>query len=705
MSQVVDLPSVTPTQAQEGQSKDKLSRMRQELIADAQLLEDTRDKANEDFRFIYAVGGQWEGFLENQFSRRVKLQFDITTPYKNRFIGEYNLNRIGVEFKSDEEATSDEDAELLTGIRNADFRQFSGKIAQDNGVEELSVCGYGAYMLATQFEDEEDPENENQRIVYRPIFNAFNSIFWDSAAKRIDKREARRCTWLQEFTRDSFLDAFPDEDPVSAYVPNNRKFLNFHSGGGGAGGGKGTDIIYVGTRYDVVRKKVPIHVYQNIETQKLETFTDEDHKLVQKELRANQFVKFVRKRMVIKQHVEKTVFSGAAILKKTVRIPGKWIPIIPMYAYRGYVDGMEWYSGFVRPLKDPQRMFNMQISQLAENAGSSGQEIPIFAPEQMIGPIKQAWADKNNKNFLLAHPLRNKEGDIVQNGPIGYLKPQQLDQSTAELIRIVSEYLQQATGNIPKETLDPDMSGKAINALLKRENLNTQPVMDNIANSVEWEGEVYAAIASDIYDTPRIMRTLGKDGSEGSKKLLQMVLDEETGKLVESNSINGKKFRVYADIGPQYETLREQGVEEKKGILEAIQGTPAGEKYTPALIASILMDSTGPGSDLLKDVARNDLILMGIIKPETEEEKETLAAAQEQANQPAAQEQALQSLATEAEANAREADSKSIVNVATAGKTEAQTQEILSGIERDDFKTILELRQQTIDQVKELPLN
>ncbi len=708
MPQIIDEPLVTPVKVNKDEPKDKLDRFRLDMISDAQLMEDTRDKANEDFRFIYAVGGMWEGFIEKQFSRRVKLQFDITTPYKNRFIAEYNLNRIGVEFKSDDSATNDEDAELLTGIRNADFRQFSGKISQDNAVEEVAVCGYGCYQIATQFEDEEDPENENQRIVYRPIFNAYNSIFWDNAAKRIDKSDARRCTWLQEFTRSSFQDAFPDADPVSAFVPNNRRFQNFNSGGGG----KGTSIIYVATRYDIVRKKVPIFVYQNLEAdpnnpqkiRPLETFTEEEHELVKKELKDAKFMKLVRKRMMIKQHVEKTVFSGEKILKETVRIPGKWIPIIPMYAYRGYVDGMEWYSGFVRPLKDPQRMFNMQISQLAENAGSSGQEIPIFDPEQMIGPIKAQWADKNNKNYLLAHALR-EDGKIVHSGPIGYLKPQQLDQSTAQLIQIVSDYLTQATGGAPQDTLDPDASGKAIQALLKRENLNTQPVMDHIANSVEWEGTVYASIAAEIYNTPRLMRTLGKDGNEGTKRLLQLVLDEESGKLVESNSIEGKKFRVYADIGPQYETLREQKVEELKGMLEALRDTPAGQKYTPAIIAALLSDIDGPGMDPIRKLANDDMILMGIKKPETEEEKQLLANAQQQAGQPEAQDQALQSLAAEAEANAREADSKSIVNVATAGKTEAQTQEILSGIERDDFDSILKLREQTIKQVEALPLN
>lgn len=697
-------PKVTKQSKEE--DSERLARFKQQLADDADTSEVQREKANEDMRFIHADGGMWEDYLEDEFENRVKLQFDITSPYKNRFIGEYNLNRVGVEYKPDEDSVTDDDAELLTGIRSADFRQFFGKMAQDNAVDELATCGRGDYKIATRFEDEGDPENDNQRIVYRTIHEGYNAVIWDKSAKTITKQDARWCHELTQFTDSSFKDEFPDFKPVSAYTPENYRSTSWLQGQ--------EDIIYVATRYEVIRKRVTVFVYRNLESGEMETYFKEDHEQIKDELQADEFREFVRERKVIRQHVEKTVFSGDAILQETKRIPGKWIPIITMYGYRGFVDGVEWYKGLVRGLKDPQRVFNTQISQITENAASRGQDVPIFDPKQMLGDIANHWADMNNKAFMLADSLTDDDGKIVHTGPVGYVKPSQLDQSTAALMQIVTDYVQQATGGAPQDTLDPDASGKAIQALLKRENLNTQDMMDNIANAIEWEGVVYQSIASEIYNTPRIMTTLGKDGTEGKAKLLELVLDEETGKLVESNTISGKRFRAYADIGPQYDTQREQMVEELKGMLEALSKTEAGSKYTPAVIAMILQNVSGPGLEPLKKLVKQDMMLQGLAKPETDEEKQFIAQAQQPKEDPQAK--LIEALAIRETSEARERDSKTILNTANANKAIAQIQEILAGIQMDQAETQSDIlvnqataqaniNKQAFENAQELPLN
>jgi len=412
-----DRPDVTPV---EPLDDEKLNKFKLDISKDADVVDDQRDKANEDMRFINVSGGMWEGFLEDDFSPdRVKLELDLVNDFVHRFIGEWNQNRVGVEFKPDDNKTSDDDAELLNGIYRADFRQNSGKIATDNAVNEVATCGYGAIKLATIFEDEEDPENDNQRIEWRPIHNAYNTVYWDQAAQRIDKRDARHCTVLKEFTRDSFGDVYPDEEAVSAYVPESRAFENVEVGA--------IDIIYIATRYEVIRKRESVFVYNNLSTSVVEVYSAEDHELIKDELRDDELRQFVRERKVLRQSIEKTVFSGEKILDQTRRIAGKWIPIIPFYGYRAYVDGVEWYRGLVRKLKDAARLFNMQVSQLAENAASSGQEKPIFAPEQMQGPdIPNIWANLNNLPYVLANPLLDEDGNVLVSGPTGYLKPAQL---------------------------------------------------------------------------------------------------------------------------------------------------------------------------------------------------------------------------------------------------------------------------------------
>ena len=180
----------TKTEKIKESSIEMLDRYKQDIQKDADVVLEQRDKANEDMRFVNVVGGMWEGFLEDQFNDRTKLEFDIISNYIQRYIGQWNQSRVGVEYKANDRETSDEDADLINGIYRADFREFSGKMSIDNAVDEQATCGYGAFKLATKFVDEEDPENDHQRIEWRPVHNAYNSIYWDKAAKRIDKRDA-----------------------------------------------------------------------------------------------------------------------------------------------------------------------------------------------------------------------------------------------------------------------------------------------------------------------------------------------------------------------------------------------------------------------------------------------------------------------------------------------------------------------------------
>ena len=689
----------TKTKKIKESSDQMLNRYKQDIQKDADVVLEQRDKANEDMRFVNVVGGMWEGFLEDQFNDRTKLEFDIISNYIQRYIGQWNQSRVGVEYKANDRATSDEDADLINGIYRADFREFSGKMSIDNAVDEQATCGYGAFKLATKFVDEEDPENDHQRIEWRPVHNAYNSIFWDKAAKRIDKRDAVHCTELISFTPESFSKKYPDKDPVSAYHPNSRRFYNIDSADAQS------SLIYVAKRYEIKREEVNVFVYSNVADGKVEVYSEEDHKLIEEELETNQFKNFLRKRKILKQSVYVTVFSGEDILEKPRRVAGKYIPIIPVYGYHAYIDGCEWYRGLVRKLMDAARLYNMQISQLAENSASTGQEIPIFDPSQMEGGISELWADRNTKPYLLARALRDNDGNIVAHGPTSYLKPSSLDANTQSLLQIVPSFVAATTGGAPQDTIDPNASGKAINALQKREDLNTQAMTDNISNAIEWSGSVYESIAQEVYSEKRSVNTISKDGTESTKELLKSVLDENTGRLTETNNLEGKKFRVYSDVGPQYDTLRQQTVDDLKGMLEVLRSQEGGQQYTDAIIATILENVTGVGLGPLKDIVRRNMLMQGIVKPETDQEKEMIAASQQPQGDPQAE--LVAAAAQQALAEARERESKVLDNTASAQLKQVKAQKTLNDIQIDNenvrskqITTLADIRNQVFENVQ-----
>lgn len=694
-----------PRQSLSGTLPERLEKSKTAIQNDADVMIDQRDKANEDMRFVNVTGGMWEGekWLEEGYKERARLEFDLVSNHLFRFIGEWNQNRVGIEFRPDDSGTSDDDAELLNGIQRADFRDGSGKISLDNAVYETANCGYGAFKLATKFENEDDPEDERQRIEWRPINNAFNTVFWDSSATRPDKRDARWVTQLTEFTDEGFKEAFGEDfKPVSAYTPDTRRELNSSNGVTNAG------VIYVATRYEIIRKREPAYIYNNLVTGEIEVYNKDEHEIAKEELKADQNRNFVRERMILRQHVEKSVFSGDAYLEEPKRIAGKWLPIIPMYGHRAYVDGAEWYFGLVRKLKDASRLFNMHMNQLAENAASNGQEIPIFDPKQMPDKIASLWAEKESLPYLLAKSLRDEDGKPIHHGPTGYLKPGTVDGNTASSMQAVMQFIKETTGGFPQDTLDPNASGKAIRAMIQRENLNTQPMQDNIKGAIEWSGTVWQSQAAETYTREQMVRTLGIDGTEGREQLLKTVLDEKTGRLIQANNLRGKRFRAYADIGPQYESLREETVETLKTMGDFLKDTQEGAQYVGPIIFTMLDNMEGVGMGPLKDINRRNMIIRGLKKPETEEEKQMLAQAQQPKPDPQAElisglTRQAEAEATKFESQARNLDSDSIVNIADARKKQAETAKIMTEAEDGRAKTLAELRKQAFEIAQGLP--
>lgn len=681
--------------------EEKLQKFINDLTKDADVTDDQREAANEDMRFINVPGGMWEGEFED-FGNRCKLELDKCSDYLQRFIGEWNQNRTGVLFKADDDKTTEDDAELLNGIYRADFKHSNGKLATDNAVDEVATCGYGAMSLTTAFVDEEDPENDDQRIEWRPIYNAYNTVIWDKAAKRIDKSDARWCTVLAGMAKDEFENEYPDMPPVSALRPDSlfNRSLTEHS----------SDLIFVATRYEVVRRRRTVFVYNNLGTGEREIYDVEDHEREKARLKADVSIQFVRKRKLIRQSVEKTVFSGKDILDETRDINGRHIPIIPFYGYRSYVDGVETYRGVVRKLKDACRLFNMLASQWAENSASTGSDTPIFETDQMDGKdIQDIWADRSTKPYLLVKPRFNEDGTRAPSGPIGYLKAPQLDGSTVALASTVSEYIQGITGGAPQETLDPNVSGKALKALLKRENMGTQVINDNIANAIARSGVVYQSMASDVYRSQKNIKIITVEGEEAQKQLFQNVVED--GKLIQINRLDNKRFHAYADTGPQYETLREETVEDMKGMIELFSKTRGGEPFMSAALSVLLNNITGVGLEPIKELNRKIMLGQGLIKPESDEDQRLLAEFQ-QSQQPNENDKLLEAAAEQQLAEARSLDASSVQKLADADKKGAETMEILSDIDISERKLALEARQandnalsQILGQLRALPVN
>lgn len=652
-----------------------LDEFKVDISKDASVSTEQRDQANIDMRFINVIGGQWEDFEEDRFDGRLRPEYDLVGNAVHRFIAEWNQNRVGVNYKPSDSATSDDDSKLLNNLFRTDFRQFSGKEALDNAVLEAVTCGVGYLRLGTRHEEEED-ESTNRRTVFIPIHNGFNSVFFNKGAQRKDKADALHCTVITGMSRDEFETKFPGFEPVSIFDPHDRKEFNFSAN---------ENNIHIGTRYDVMTTSEKVFIYDNITTLKKESFSEKEHEEQRSAIKNDPTLRFSEEKQVVKRRIRKSVFSGQDFLKQPKIIAGKWIPIIPIYAYRVFVDGQEWFRGLVRKLIDAQRTFNMQMGQLMENAAMQSTDIPMVAPDQIPPEYESDWDDLTNAPYVRLQPLLGPDGQMISQGPIGMLKAPQISPSQEKLLTIIPAFLKEMTGIDPSD--DPNRrleSGKAKIEERKTRNLNTQPIMDNIFTGIEQVGDVYQSIAIETYEDRREMMLMREDGTESNQQFVKTTFEEDLGQLVEMSVFRNKKFRAYADIGPQYEAQREAELTQIIEILQMSGQVDGITPYVPLLAAELFKKMPGL-SEGIQNFNRNQMLKLGMIKPESEEEIQIVTAAQE--SQKTEQDKLFEAAAKQAESEGEERTAKVADNLASAKKKGAETVEILTKLPFSNAET------------------
>lgn len=640
---------------------------KKQFYNDWQVGENVRDESNEEFRFTAVASGQWEGWLEESYEDRAKMEFNHTGAFLRRNYTQYTQARPQVNFAPSDNATSPEDAEFLDGMYRRDVNANGGQDSLDTAARGGLSCGMGAVLLSTQYEDEGDPENDNQNIVFTELPNAYSTVVFDSTAKRADKSDAGYVTIIMQHSYDAFEEMYPNHEPSSMRV-EDRSWFNW------------SDVhqksVYIATRYEIEEKKIVIHTYSNPANQEIVKINEDDLEDHIDDFKLYGYG-FLRKRTVTRKCVYKTVFSGAEELEAPRKIVGKELPVVPCYGYREWVDGVEYFRGIVREHMDAQRLLNMGTSLVAETAAHSTSSIPIFAPEQMENQaVRQGWAENvHQKSYQLAGMITDAAGN-KQVVPPTILQGTSVSPALASLLQITNESMQAGLGGAPQDIVDVNSSGKALNAMFKRADMNTAPAFDNIDRFTKRVGVVYQSMASEVYGSSvnkgRVVRTINDKGEGKSVTLLERTGAD--GSLKQTFDLSTAKFEVVVGIGKSYQTEREEEFDKIKDVITIIdpQDPMRGELAKTLLL---LMDSRGL-KDIQKVIRRNQ-VLSGFVEPTTDEEIAMIEEQQAQPEQPDPNAAYLQAAALEKESQADLNEASIADKMGSAAKKAAETKKIV----------------------------
>lgn len=641
-------------------------------------LRDERLQCLQDRRFYSLAGAQWEGPLGDQFENKPRFEVNKIHLSVIRIINEYRNNRIAVDFISKDGAQDDDLAETCNGLFRADEQDSVAEEAYDNAFEEGVGGGFGAWRLRNVYEDEEDDENEKQRIRIEPIYDADSSVFFDLDAKRQDKSDAKHCFVLYSMTREAYMAEWND-DPTTWPKEIHQYEFDWLT----------PDVVYVAEYYKVEEVRETIRIFQTI-TGEEERYTQADFdadETLEETLLATGKIE-VRQKRVKRRKVRKYIMSGGKVLEDAGYIAGKNIPIIPFYGKRWFVDNVERCMGHVRLAKDPQRLKNMQLSKLGEISALSSVEKPILVPEQVAGH-QMMWAEDNLRNYpyLLVNPITGPNGEPSISGPVAYTKSPSIPPAMAALLQLTEQDMAEILGNNQQaDKMVSNISGKAVEMIQTRLDMQTFIYMTNMAKAMRRCGEVWLSMAKDIYvEEGRKMKAIGSMEEIESVELMKPTIDAETGEVVYENDLSRANFDVAVDVGPSFTSRRDATVRALTGMMQVTT-----DPETQMILQSMaILNMDGEGISEIKEYFRKKLVQLGVIEP-TDEEQQAMMAAAMQNQQPDPQSMYLMAAAQEAQAKAVKAQADTEYTLARAEETKAKTVETLSNVDIDQRKSAIE---------------
>lgn len=653
--------------------------------------------ALEDRRFAFVDGAQWEGGLGAQFENRPRFVVNKTQKAVRRIVSEYRANAMTVNFRSGEDDTRQDDMTALRTVYRSDEQYSKAQDTFVSAFDEASSGGMGAWRLTNDYDvrAETDYDDEApQRILFEPISDADISVFFDPDSKKLDKSDAKWCTVLNPISWDTYTTEYLDSAeleletrPSSFKEVRKLKQFDWFS----------NDAVYIGEYYEVEQKTEQFAVWREPHSgveQKVYQGVDADSREAAAEQEAHWksigYVK-VRTGKRNRKRVRKYFLDGAGVLKDCGYIAGTEIPIVVVLGIRQIIDGIERFQGAVRLAKDSQRLYNMQISTLADITAFTPREKPIFTPEQMSGH-ELTWSRDliDNNPYLLINPITGADGSITMSGPVGYIKQPDVPPALAGLIQITAADMMDVTGgDLAAGEVVANTSDALVSRVQAHQDMQVYIFVDGMKRAMQRCGEIYLSMACDIYVEENRKFSAVNDDKTFETATINVPSIGQNGQPVISKCFK-RGMDVFIDVGPAFNSRKDATVNALSKVIPMI----ADQQTQQLMLMTLVKNLDGEGMEDLAKFARKQLVQAGVVTP-TQEEEEDLAKQQAAAANapPDAATVALLAQARESDANATKSQASAVQSLSTAELNQAKAAQAVSQTNASQLSTIIQMLQ------------
>jgi hypothetical protein len=545
------------------------------LVVEAE--SNNRAEALDDLKFRF--GDQWPTQMQNTRELQDRPWFTIneTDSYVRAVVNQIRQQRPRIKAQPVDSRADPKVAQVITGLNRHVEENSDAFNAYDLASEFAITMGWGYWRLRTDYIRE---DSFFQDIYVDPVENPF-TVYFDPNSSLPDGSDAERALITDQMPKREFLKQHP-----------GAMLGGFTARGSGDSTAEWISVhdIRIAEMFKVERKRARLVMLSD------GTPVYEDD-LPPKTLLDKAGITVVQTRDSWKRKVMWSKVTAFETLEEK-EIPGRFIPIVPVYGVSIIVDGKRRRFGMVRFAKDPQRMVNFWQTSITES-------VALAPKAKWMGPagfdegFEQEWRQANNSALPTLH-YNEKDENGNPIAPPQRLQPEPPPEGAMMAALAASQNLQRVLG-----MFDPAVRGgaqrksdKTLNAEQQQTDIANYHFYDNLTRSLKHTGRIILDWTPVIWDTQRVQRIIGEDGRPKLVTLNQKQLDPTTGAIEKVlNDVTVGTFDVVMETGPGYNSRRQEAV---SNLLQLLP-TPLGEKIAQVADDIIVRMMDFPGSDVVAD--------------------------------------------------------------------------------------------------------
>lgn len=515
-----------------------------------------RKRFVEDLKFANGDsdnGWQWPDQIRNarDGDQRPCLTINKTRQHNLQIINDAKQNKPSVKTLPVDGDADIEIAKILDGIvRHIEYNSHA-EIVYDTATEFAVQAGIGYWRVVCEYAHD---GSFDQEIFLRRVKNPL-TVYLDCDIESADGSDAKYGFVFEDMSKTEFEATYPGEEARSVAFGDDTTGSAWLS----------KDKIRV---CEYFRKTTKTDTLINHPVNGPMMLSDVQDPAERKVIESDPSV---QKRPVISPQITWYLIAGDTVIDEKPWA-GRYVPIVRVIGEEIVIDGKIERKGHTRSMKDAQRMYNYMSSANVEYIALQT-KTPFVGPVEAFEGFESEWANanKDNLSYLPYNGLR-EDGQPIERPqreqpPVGasaYLQGMQTAQQ--ELMMASGQYQEQFGQQSNAQ------AGVAIQARQRQGDRATYHFIDNVARSIRFTGRILIDLIPKIYDTARVIRIIGEDGTEtfakfdpdqphpvGTPDGQPAPPEKERGSDVQLIFNPGiGRYDVTVEVGPNYETRRQE---------------------------------------------------------------------------------------------------------------------------------------------------